>query len=101
MQAEFRLGSYPGMMTTASAGPFPATLGHRSEPDRVAFPYGSLGDPICASARGEQVRTASNRHTTLSAAVSLGLLGLRANERRCDGFTLVSRPEMGGTDESK
>ena len=32
---------------------------------------------------------------------SLGLISLRANERRCNGLTLVSRPEMEGMDESK
>jgi len=96
VQAKLPLSSHLTMMVTGSARPIPATFGHaRSEPLRVAVPDGSLGDPSW------QVRSAIHRHTTSSAAVSLGPIGLRANERRCNRFKLVSRPEMEGTDESE
>ena len=96
VQAKLPLSSHLTMMVTGSARPIPATFGHaRSEPLRVAVPDGFLGDPSW------QVRTAIHRHTTSSAAVSLGPIGLRANERRCNRFKLVSRPEMEGTDESE
>jgi hypothetical protein len=86
------LGSHPRKVTTtSSAWPIPAAFGRaRSEPARVPFPTLFIGDPPV------QVCGTSHRHSTSSAAVSLGLIGLRANERRCNGFTLVSRPEMEG-----
>jgi hypothetical protein len=86
------LGSHPRRVTTTrSAGPIPAAFGHlRSEPPRAPFPTLFIGDPPV------QVCGTCHRHATSSAAVSLGLLGLRANERRCNAFTLVSRPEMEG-----
>src|SRR5215216_4806203 len=85
------LGSHPRKVTTtSSAGPIPAAFGHaHSEPPRAPFPILFIGDPVhlCGTC---------HRHSTSSAAASLGLIGLPTNERRCNAFTLVSRPEIGG-----
>ena len=90
------LGIHPRKMPTSSAGPVPGAfdtpvLTQLGSP----FQLGILGDPPV------QVCGASHRHSTSSAAVSLDLIGLLANERRCNGLTFVGRPGMEGTDESK
>jgi len=90
------LDSNPRKMPTSSAGLVPAAF---DTPVRT-----QLGSPSQLGFIGDapvRVCGVSHRHGTSSAAVSLGLRGLLANERRCNGLTFVGRPEMEGTDESK
>ena len=88
------LGSHPRKVTTtSSAGPIPEAFGHaHSEPPRAR--------PKSVHRGSSALVWDCHRHSTSSAAASLGLIGLPTNERRCNALTSSAGRKLEGTDES-